>query len=112
MRARLSQVVELYSDEDFGPHLGALIGAAQHDPALHPDLLERYLRPRRADAVERLRLAQEEGQLPDHLNLDDISDVIFGAIYHRLLLRNGPLIEAYAHFVVDTVLLGCAREQS
>lgn len=49
-----------------------------------------------------------EGQLPDDLNLADISDVMFGAVYHRLLLRNGPLNEAYAYFVVDTKReLGC-----
>ena len=107
MRARLAQVVELYADERFGPHLGALIGEAQHDPALRADLLERYLRPRRADALWRLQLAREEGQLPDTLNLDDLADVIFGAVYHRLLLRNGPLDKAYAHFVVDTVLASC-----
>ncbi len=104
MRARLAQVVELYADERFGPHLAALIGEAQHDPALRADLLERYLRPRRADALQRLQLARQEGQLPETLNLDDLADVIFGAVYHRLLLRNGPLDKAYAHFVIDTVL--------
>jgi AcrR family transcriptional regulator len=112
MRARVAQVVELYADETFGPHLGALIGAAQHDPALLADVLERYLRPRRADAVQRLELAQAEGQLPDDLNLDDVADVIFGAVYHRLLLKNGPLDEAYAHFVVNTVLSSYAEKRS
>jgi AcrR family transcriptional regulator len=107
MRTRLAQVVELYADESFGPPLAALIGEAQLDPHLLADFLERYLRPRRADAVQRLTVAQEEGQLPDDLNLADISDVMFGAVYHRLLLKNGPLNEAYAHFVVDTALLGC-----
>ncbi len=106
MRARIAQVVELYADESFGPHLGALIGEAQHDPALRADLLERYLRPRRADALQRLQLAVDEDQLPVTLNLDDLADVIFGAVYHRLLLRNGPLDAAYAQFIVGTVLAG------
>lgn len=82
----------------------ALIGEAQNDPALRADLLERYLRPRRADALQRLQRARDEGQLPGTLNLDDLADVIFGAVYHRLLLRNGPLDKAYARFVIDTVL--------
>jgi AcrR family transcriptional regulator len=111
MRTRLAQVVELYADESFGPHLAALIGQAQHDPALLADFLERYLKPRRAEAVDRLKVAQGDGQLPDDLNLDDISDVIFGAVYHRLLLKNGPLNKAYAHFVVDTVLSGYAEKR-
>jgi AcrR family transcriptional regulator len=111
MRTRIAQVVELYADESFGPHLGALIGEAQHDPALRADLLDRYLRPRRADAVERLKVAQEVRQLPDDLNLEEVLEVIFGAVYSRLLLRNGPLNKEYAHFVVDTVLSGCAKQR-
>jgi AcrR family transcriptional regulator len=110
MRTRLAQVVGLYADESFGPLLAALIGEAQHDPSLHADFLDRYLKPRRAQAVEVLKTAQQQGQLPEDLNLADISDVIFGAVYHRLLLRNGPLDEAYAHFVVDTVLSGFAEK--
>ena len=111
MRTRLAQVVELYADESFGPHLAALIGQAQHDPALLTDFLERYLKPRRAEAVDRLKVAQDGGQLPDDLNLDAISDVIFGAVYQRLLLKNGPLNTAYAHFVVDTVLSGYVEKR-
>lgn len=106
MRTRLAQVVDLYADDSFGPLLASLIGDAQHDPSLLADFLDRYLKPRRADAVLRLRIAQQDGHLPEDLNLDDISDVIFGAVYHRLLLRNGPLNEAYAHFVVDATLSG------
>jgi AcrR family transcriptional regulator len=111
MRTRLAQVVDLYADESFGPLLAALIGEAQHDPSLHADFLERYLKPRRAQAVLVLKIAQQDGQLPGDLNLDDISDLIFGAVYHRLLLRNGPLNKAYAHFVVDTVLSGYAKNR-
>jgi AcrR family transcriptional regulator len=111
MRTRLAQVVDLYADESFGPLLAALIGEAQHDPSLHADFLDRYLKPRRAQAVEVLQVAQQNGQLPEDLNLADISDVIFGAVYHRLLLRNGPLNEAYAHFVIDTVLSGFVEKR-
>jgi hypothetical protein len=32
------------------------------------------------------------------------TEVILGALYHRLLLPSGPLDAAYANFVVDTVL--------
>jgi AcrR family transcriptional regulator len=110
MRTRLAQVVDLYADESFGPLLSALIGEAQHNPSLHADFLDRYLKPRRAQAVQVLKVAQQDGQLPSDLNLDDISDVIFGAVYHRLLLRNGPLNKAYAHFIVDTALSGFAQK--
>lgn len=91
-----------------GPPFAALIAEAQQDPAIGPLLLERFFRPRRAPIVERLRRAQEAGQLPDTLDAEAVLEVIFGALFHRLLLRSGPLDAAYASFVVDTVFGGTA----
>ena len=110
MRTFLTNVVTLFTDDNFGPHLGALIGEAQHDPAVRTALLEQYLKPRRAAVADRLRLAQQHGQLPGELDLTAVLEVIFGALYHRLLLRNGPLDQAYAHFVAEIVLGGCSAQ--
>jgi len=105
-------VIELFTHPDFGPHLAALIGDAQRDPALAPALLEHFIRPRRAPIAERLQRAQRLGQLPASLDVDAVLEVIFGALYHRLLLRNGPLDPAYASFVVNIVLSGCSATQT
>lgn len=110
MRTFLTGVVTLFTDDNFGPHLGALIGEAQHDPAVRAALLEQYLKPRRAAVADRLRLAQRHRQLPGELDLTAVLEVMFGALYHRLLLRNGPLDQAYAHFVADMVLGGCSAQ--
>jgi AcrR family transcriptional regulator len=112
MRTFLTGVVTLFTDDNFGPHLGALIGEAQHDPAVRIALLEQYLKPRRAAVADRLRLAQQHRQLPGELDLTAVLEVMFGALYHRLLLRNGPLDQAYAHFVADIVLGGCSTQPS
>jgi Tetracyclin repressor-like, C-terminal domain len=40
------------------------------------------------------------------VDVDAVLEVIFGALFHRLLLRSGPLDAAYANFVVDTVFAG------
>jgi AcrR family transcriptional regulator len=106
LRAFIRQVVTLFSDDDFGPHLGALIGEAQHDPIVRDALLQRYLQPRRRPLVERLSAAQTAGQLPPGVDLDAVLEIIFGALYHRLLLRDRPLDRRYADFVTDTVLGG------
>lgn len=106
LRAIVTRVVTLLADEDFGPHLGALMGEAQHDPAVRSALLERYLNPRRAAVVARLKAAQQAGQLPPGLDVEGTLEVIFGPIYLRLLLRNAPLDRKFARFVVDSVLAG------
>ncbi len=106
MRTTIIDVVGFQANPNFGPPFAALIAEAQQDPAIGPLLLERFFRPRRAPIVERLRRAQQVGQLPATLDLDAVLEVIFGALFHRLLLRSGPLDAAYASFVVDTVFAG------
>jgi AcrR family transcriptional regulator len=112
MRTTFNDVVRFLASPDTGPPFAALIAEAQHDPALGPLLLERLIRPRRAPIVQRLRRAQQTGQLPQALDVEAVLEVIFGALHHRLLLRSGPLDSAYANFVVDTVFAGTSAVQS
>ena len=106
MRTTIKDVVRFQANPNFGPPFAALIAEAQQDPAIGPLLLERFFRPRRAPIVERLRRAQEVGQLPETLDVEAVLEVIFGALFHRMLLRSGPLDAAYASFVVDTIFAG------
>jgi AcrR family transcriptional regulator len=106
MRTTIKDVVRFQANPNFGPPFAALIAEAQQDPAIGPLLLERFFRPRRAPIVERLRRAQEVGQLPETLDVEAVLEVIFGALFHRLLLRSGPLDAAYASFVVDSIFAG------
>ena len=112
MRATITEVVAIQADPDFGPPLAALIAEAQLEPGGGPLLLERLFKPRRTPIVERLRGAQQRGELPASFDVEEILEVIFGALYHRLLLRSGPLDAAYAAFVVDVVFGGRATAGS
>jgi len=106
MRTTISDVVRFQSNPNFGQAFAALIAEAQHDPTIGPLLHERFFRPRRAPIVARLRRAQEVGQLSETLDVEAVLEVVFGALFHRLLLRSGPLDAEYASFVVDTVFAG------
>jgi len=110
VRQFVAKLAALLADDDFGPHVGALICAAQHDPVVRDAVLEGHLKPSRPALAERLRAAQRSGQLPTRLDVDALIDLIFGALYPRLLLRTKPLDKRYAHFVVDTVFAGIAKE--
>ena len=103
LRTTLTEVIGLLASPDFGPLLAALIAEAQQEPTLGRLLLERFINPRRAPIAARLRRAQQAGQLPETLDADGVLEVIFGALYHRLLLPSGLLDAAYANFVLDTV---------
>jgi AcrR family transcriptional regulator len=108
MRTTIRDVVRFQANPGLGPPFAALMAEAQQDPSLGHLLLERFITPRRAPIAARLRRAQRDGQLPDDLDVDAVLEVIFGALFHRLLLPSGPLDAAYADFVVDTILAGTA----
>ncbi len=104
IRDFIRRVVVLFSDPDFAPHLSALIGEAQHDQHVQSALLERYIKPRRAPLIERLKAAQQQGELDQSIDPETLLEVTFGALYHRLLLRNAQLDKSYADFIVDIVV--------
>jgi len=104
MRTVVTAVVTLLADARWGPLIAALLGEAQHDPAVGASMVERFITPRRAPMVRRLQRAKAVGHLPAALDPAAVLEVIFGALYHRLLLHTGPLDAAFASFVVDLVL--------
>ena len=71
------------------------------DPSTSGWIVSRYssIRPARIRDCTR-------APLPRTVDVDAVLEVIFGALFHRLLLRSGPLDAAYANFVVDTVFAG------
>jgi AcrR family transcriptional regulator len=106
LKTQLRGIVQLANDPYLGPSMRSLIGAAQHDPALLEELLDRIVRPRIDACKRRLRKAQEEGQLRQDLDLDLAVDMIYGGFYHRLFLQVAPLDSAYADAEIDAVLRG------
>jgi hypothetical protein len=73
---------------------------------LATQLLERIFWPRVEAAKQRLRAAQEDGQLAAAIDLDLAVDLLYGAFYYRYLLRAAALSHEHAEAVVDTVLAG------
>jgi AcrR family transcriptional regulator len=106
VKTQIKSVIDLSNDPNFGPSFRALVAEGQHDQALASQLLARIFRPRIEAAKERLRAAQQDGQLAPDLDLDLAIDLFYGGFYHRFLLRVAPLNHEHAEAVVDAVLTG------
>ncbi|MFJ3770667.1 TetR/AcrR family transcriptional regulator C-terminal ligand-binding domain-containing protein [Streptomyces sp. NPDC090075] len=98
--------VRLLTGTPAGPVIGGLIGRAQTDPDLLAALLERYSGPRRELAVAAMRRAQDRGQLRADADPEILVDQLWGACYHRLLLPDQPLTDAFASRLVANLLHG------
>ena len=79
----------------------AVTAEIQHDRALADEVVERLLRPQVEAIVARLRGAQEVGQLPPGAEPEIVAELLIGPVFHRWLLRTGPLDAAFADTIVD-----------
>ncbi len=104
--AVLRATVEELHDPRLEPPMRALAMEIAHDPELAAAYAERLDGPLRAAKRQRLRSAQEAGQLDADLDLDVAVDMIWGPVLNRWLYRSGPLTAEYTDRVVATALHG------
>lgn len=90
----------------YGPLYAALIGEAQHDPAIAEALHERWLKPLTDGTRARLRKAQDQGQLSPDADLDVVIAVLYGPLYYRYLLVPGSYDEKFVDSVLESVFSG------
>jgi AcrR family transcriptional regulator len=110
LKSQLRAFVRLLTHDPDGPVIAELIGAAQSDPDLAAALAEKYERPRRRLAVERLTRAQQCGQIRADVDLGVAVDQLWGACYHRLLLPAKTLDLAFVDALVHNLLRGIGCE--
>jgi hypothetical protein len=82
------------------------------DPELAAAYAERLDGPLKEAKRQRLRSAQQAGQLAEDIDLDVAVDLIWGPILNRWLHRRGPLTVEYADLVVTTALNGLRPRRS
>ncbi|ABP54780.1 regulatory protein, TetR [Salinispora tropica CNB-440] len=98
-------VVEL-NDPRYDQPLRALSTEITHDPELAAAYVERLDKPMRQAKRQRLRSAQQAGQLAEDLDLDMAVDIIWAPVLNRWLQRSGPLTTEYADSIVAIALDG------
>lgn len=106
--ADLRTVVRATVAEFADPKLSASTRAVTIETLLDDELAGRVrdelLRPQ-LDAVRaRLDSARAAGQIRPGVDLGQVVELLFGPIYHRWLLRTGPLTEDWADGLVELAL--------
>jgi hypothetical protein len=106
LRHQIHAAVDLLGQPPLGPLYRALVGEAQHNPAVATALNERFIRPQADKTVARLRRAQQQGQLAPEFDLDVAMDILSGPLYFRLLVTQEPLTHEYVERVLDVLFAG------
>jgi AcrR family transcriptional regulator len=85
MRRYLRNLAHFVTKEPAGKVLLALIGEAQHDPAMARTFHQRYLDPQRQNERAMLQRAITAGELSADLDIDACLDALCGPIVYRAL---------------------------
>ncbi|MER7010839.1 TetR/AcrR family transcriptional regulator [Saccharopolyspora sp. NPDC000359] len=110
LHAQLSQVVRLFDDPRSGRPLRALLLIESHqDPGLAGQIRELLVDSRIERFNQRMRRAQQEGQVVADVDLDVVLDQFYGPIYHRLVLNMDLPDDDYLGKIVSYVLAGITR---
>jgi AcrR family transcriptional regulator len=87
----------------------AFMTEMQDDAGFADMVRERVLGPQLQAIADRLRTAQQAGQLRADLDLPVAVELLVGPLYHRWLLRTAPLTEDYADTVTELALRALGR---
>jgi AcrR family transcriptional regulator len=108
LRQHLRQLARFVAEDPAGRVMLALIGQAQHDAETARNFQQRFLDERRALDRVILERGIARGDLPDDTDPDLVIDMIYGPVYHRVLLTGLPVDDRFIDGLVSHVLAGVA----
>jgi AcrR family transcriptional regulator len=109
LRRHLRQLAGFLTGSAAGKVMLALIGQAQHDEAMAVLFRRRFLDERRALDKAILERGVARGEIRADTDLDLAIDLIYGPVYHRVLLTGLPVDRAFTDGLVDRVLVSIAE---
>ncbi len=105
LRAQMQRLASIFRGSR-GRILRLLIGGGQSDPELIAAFRNRFLLPRRAEAISILQRAIDRGQLSRDIDRNMLLDALYGPLYFRMLIGHGPLSASFVDDVCDAVMDG------
>jgi AcrR family transcriptional regulator len=87
-----------------GTVMQGLVSELATDPELARAFRERVVGLRRQEVEQVLRRGIERGELRADIDLGLVHEMLFGAVYYRLLLSGAPLNRGLAERIVDALL--------
>jgi len=106
LRHQIHAVVDLLGTAPWGPLYQALVGEAQHDPAVAAGLNDRFIRPQAERTIARLEAARDQGQVAPDFDLDLAMAVLSGPLYFRFLIIQEPVTHDYVDRILRVLFAG------
>ena len=102
----------LYRDTAAGVALAGIVAEAQSNATVSNIVRAQFVPSRRDVTLTILRRAAKRGEIPAHLDLDVVSELITGAVWFYLLVGDGALTARRATQLVRTIMGGIPTSPS
>ncbi|MDW5444239.1 TetR/AcrR family transcriptional regulator [Polaromonas sp. SM01] len=109
LRSQLEAVSELFSGK-MGRNVATMIATADAGTELSKSFRNHFVMTRRAEGLDFLAQAVAQGHIRSDLDLDLAVDLIYGALFFRLLMGHAPLSATFVRQVLSDVLEGFATK--
>jgi AcrR family transcriptional regulator len=104
--AFVSRAVDILSSTLMGRVVGGLVSDLATDPALGEAFRDRVIALRLSELDHLVRRGVERGELRNDVDVELLHELLFGPVYHRLLLTGGDLDATFAEQIVDALVPG------
>lgn len=104
VRRVLREMVQAFATKSWETPYRALTVAIQEDPQLGAEASARLIKPSLDDARAWVIAAQRRGDVRADVDADVAVEILLAPIFHRWLLRTGPLTAGYADSLTDAVV--------
>jgi AcrR family transcriptional regulator len=105
-RQQIYAAVDLLGTPPWGPLYQALVGEAQHDPAVAAGLNERFIRPQTEKTIARIEAAVAQGQVSSDFDVELAMATLSGPLYFTFLITQEPLTHDYVDRVLEALFDG------
>jgi AcrR family transcriptional regulator len=90
--------------QDTGTLYAALMSEAQSNPEFAALFYERFVLQRRQGLENLFLQAQQKGEMGNQIRLNLLVDLVYGAMWYRLLMRHAPLDASFAEELTQAVI--------
>jgi AcrR family transcriptional regulator len=94
-----------------GRHITSMIAASDSESELSKAFRSHFVLSRRAEGEALLRRAIAQREVRPDLDVEVALDLLYGALFFRLLLGHAPLDEDFANSVLDQALKGMSKRK-
>lgn len=108
LRAVLHRIAETFASTT-GRYVAMMLAAANEDSEVSKAFRSHFIRTRRSEAAAELAKAEAKSLLRDGADVPLALDMMFGAVFYRLLMEQKPLDKAAMDRLLDAALHGLLR---